>query len=180
MNKIYYAIIFSILGALILSGCQPAGNQSSATANYATNDTPAAAYKRLFDAVKSRNTEAIQKTVSKETQGLGEMMGKTYKQTSDQVYRNGFTETTMGDQFPPTRDPRVKDNMAAIQVQNPSGKWEDLPFVLEDGEWKLGVGDQFKGTYKLPAPPKISDAPQMPAVPPTAAAPNPANNPAAK
>jgi hypothetical protein len=37
-------------------------------------------------------------------------------------------------------------------VQSTKGNWEDLPFVLEDGRWKLAVGDLFKNTYKKPAP----------------------------
>jgi len=36
-------------------------------------------------------------------------------------------------------------------VFNPTeNKWEDLPFVLEDGGWKLAVGDVFQDTYRKP------------------------------
>jgi len=41
--------------------------------------------------------------------------------------------------------------MGAIEVYNSKdSRWEDLPFVLEDGKWKLAVGDLFAGTYKSP------------------------------
>ena len=64
---------------------------------------------------------------------------------------NGHTETTFSDTLPPIRDERIKDNMGAIEVWNSkSSKWEDLPFIYEDGAWKLAVGEAFAGSFKSP------------------------------
>ena len=39
----------------------------------------------------------------------------------------------------------------AVEVYNEKEKrWDDTAFVLEDGAWKLAVGDQFKGSYQSP------------------------------
>ncbi len=71
--------------------------------------------------------------------------------TVEQVYSNGLTGTTFSETLPEIRDERIKDNMAAVEVYNShEKKWEDLPFVLEDGKWKLGIGDAFKGSYQSP------------------------------
>ena len=41
--------------------------------------------------------------------------------------------------------------MGAVEVWNSrDSKWEDLPFVKEDGMWKLAVGDVFAGSYQSP------------------------------
>ena len=44
------------------------GSQNPPSTGNATGDTPTAAYKRLYSAVKSRNTDAIKKEMSKKTQ----------------------------------------------------------------------------------------------------------------
>ena len=31
-----------------------------------------------------------------------------------------------------------------------SSSWNDLPFIFEDGDWKLAIGELFDGTYKSP------------------------------
>jgi hypothetical protein len=49
------------------------------------------------------------------------------------------------------RDERIKDEFGAIEVWNEKDKrWEDLPFIKEDGVWKFAIGDMFKGSYQKP------------------------------
>ena len=41
--------------------------------------------------------------------------------------------------------------MGAIEVWNSKERaWDDLPFINEDGSWRLAVGDIFSGGYKKP------------------------------
>ena len=41
--------------------------------------------------------------------------------------------------------------MGAIEVYNAKDRvWEDLPFIREDGVWKLAIGDMFAGSYQTP------------------------------
>jgi len=139
-------LVFSLLLAvgIAVTGC---GAQKAAT----SSDTPTAAYKRLFEAVKSKNTEAIKKTLSKKTFSLAEFTAQKYKKTIDQALENGFTATTFADSLPEMRDERIKDDMGALEVWNSrDNRWEDLPFVFEDGSWKLGIGDAFANTWKSP------------------------------
>lgn len=136
----------------------------------AVSDSPTEAYKRLFTAVKSKNTDAIKKEMTKTTQEFAAAQAEMTKQTLPEMYKNGFTMTTFHDSMPPMRDERIKDDMGAIEVQNPQGAWEDLAFVREeDGYWRLAVGDIFKGSYKKPAQPASAatntQVPQMLPVP---------------
>lgn len=143
MNSIKLA--FVMLGALILFlSC------SSSTAPK-TSDTPTEAYKRLFNAVKAKNTDEIKDQMSKSTQQLAEMQADRQKVPISQVYENGFTGTTFVASMPEIRDERVKGQYGAVEVWNSKDStWEDLPFVLEDGKWKLAFGEAFGGTYKSP------------------------------
>lgn len=114
-------------------------------------DSPTEAYKGLYAAVKSKNTESIKKWMSKSTIAFAEGAAKQQNKPVEEVFANGFTGTTFAASLPEIRDERVKDNMGAIEVWNSKiQKWEDLPFIKEDDGWKLAVGDLFAGTYLKP------------------------------
>jgi hypothetical protein len=118
----------------------------------AGGDTPTAAYKRLFDAVKSKQTESIKAQVSQGTIQLASMISGQNKTPIDKVFENGFFSSTMSPTLPEIRDERVSCNMGAIEVWNASQqKWEDTPFIIENRSWKLAAGELFRGTYKSPA-----------------------------
>ena len=45
------------------------------------------------------------------------------------------------------RDEKVEGDKASLQVKTPSGRWETVPFVREDGVWKIdkiSYADQFQ------------------------------------
>lgn len=113
--------------------------------------TPTEAYKMLYEAVKARDTEAIKSMMSKKTLAFAQGVSAQQKKDVSQVYENGFTATTFSPTLPKIRDERTKDDMGAVEVWSEKDKrWEDLPFVKEDGGWKLAIGDIFAGSYKSP------------------------------
>lgn len=117
----------------------------------AGGDTPTAAYKRLFDAVKSKQTESIKAQMTQNTVQFASSVSQQNKTPLEKVFENGFTATTFASSLPDIRDERTNCNMGAIEVWNSKNSaWEDLPFMIENGTWKLAVGDLFKGTYKSP------------------------------
>ena len=112
---------------------------------------PADGYKKLYGAVKSRNTDQIKARMSKKTLDFADMASKRNNTPLEKVLENGFTATTFANELPEIRDERVKDSMGAVEVWNAKDRrWEDLPFIMEDGEWKLAIGDLFAGSYKSP------------------------------
>lgn len=116
-------------------------------------DTPTEAYKRLYAAVKSKNTDSIKQNLTKKTLDFAVSVSQRNNTPIEKVFENGFTATTFAESLPEIRDERVKENMGAVEVYNSKeSKWEDLPFILEDGKWKLAVGDIFAGSYKSPGP----------------------------
>ncbi|QQS33928.1 MAG: hypothetical protein IPM50_04940 [Acidobacteriota bacterium] len=116
------------------------------------NSSPTEAYKNLFDAVKAKDTEAIKRNLTKKSIDMGQMMvDRKMKDSVAEALENGLTATTLSPTLPTIRDERVKGNMGALEVWNSKdSKWEDLPFMLENGSWKLAWGDQFAGTFVSP------------------------------
>jgi hypothetical protein len=113
--------------------------------------TPTDAYKSLYAAVKAKDNARIQQLMSKNTIGFAGFAIEQNKQPLEKFFENGLTATTFAPSLPEIRDERVKDNFGAVEVfSQKDNRWEDLPFVLEDGIWKLAVGDDFKGVYKKP------------------------------
>ena len=142
-------ILFAVIvaAAAFAAACGGRSDQPAAIAN----DTPTEAYKRLYNAVKAKDTDAIRAVMSKETQAFAEMAAQQQKVPVSKVYENGMTGTTFSGNMPEIRDERIRGQWGAVEVWNSKdSRWEDLPFVAEDGSWKLAVGESFKGTYKSP------------------------------
>jgi hypothetical protein len=139
------ALLAVILAAL--TSCDKPAAAGSAS------DSPTEAYKRLFNAVKSKNTDAIKAEMTEATIQFAEMVSQRNNTPIEKVFENGFTATTFASKLPTIRDERIADDMGAVEVWNSKeSKWEDLPFIKENGAWKLAVGDLFKGSYKSPGP----------------------------
>ena len=152
-NKIISVFLLSV--ALLSISCAKQTAQSGNNSSSNSGDkaqTPTEAYKILFAAVKAKDSGKIKQMMSKSTLGLAEFSGSQQKKSIDQILENGFVAPTLATSLTEIRDERVKDNFGAVEVFNPKdNRWEDLPFVLEDGGWKLAVGDIFQNTYKLPS-----------------------------
>jgi hypothetical protein len=140
--------IFLLLGLLaVVAVAFSCGGQNGAGGG----DSPTDAYKRLYAAVKAKDIEAIKQQMTAKTIDLGKVSMQRFGKTEQQAYENGFTATTFSDTLPNIRDERIKDDSGAIEVWNSKeSKWEDLPFLKEDGRWKLAVGDAFGGSFKSP------------------------------
>jgi len=115
------------------------------------SDTPTAAYKRLYEAVKAKNTENIKNEMSKTTQDFAIMVAQRQNSPAEKVFENGFTATTFAETLPEIRDERIAGCSGAVEVRNSKDNvWEDLPYVNENGNWKLAVGELFGGSFTSP------------------------------
>ena len=116
-----------------------------------TSSSPTEAYKALYAAVKSKDTEKIKAVMSKKSQEFAEMVAGRQNSPVEKVYENGFTATTFSDTLPEIRDERISGQWGAVEVWNAKDKrWEDLGFVNEDGSWKFAMGEMFGGSFQSP------------------------------
>jgi hypothetical protein len=176
------AALSSLLGILaIVFACSESPKTPPASGS--VNPTPTDAYKNLFAAVKAKDTEAIKSNLTKRSIEMGQMMvDRKMKQTIEEALENGLTATTLSPTLPTIRDERINGDFGAIEVWNSKeSKWEDLPFMREEGSWKLAWGDQFAGKFVSPGKGRDrieKEAANALAEPPAAAA-NPAASNAA-
>ena len=137
------ALIFTLSAIAALLACSQVTTGGGAS--------PTEAYKHLYAAVKSKNIEAIKSNLTKKTIELAASQAARSGSPIEQIFENGFSETTFSASLPTIRDERVNGNMGAIEVWNSQkSTWDDLPFLIEDGSFKLAVGDIFSGGYKSP------------------------------
>jgi hypothetical protein len=128
-------------------------NTSTGPCSVATTGSPTEAYKNLYAAVKSKDTEKIKGVMTKKTQEFAQMVAARQNSPIEKVFENGFTATTFAESLPEIRDERVNCEYGAVEVWNAKDKrFEDIGFIYEDGGWKLAVGEMFAGSFKPPGP----------------------------
>lgn len=151
MKRILFCV-FAISISAVLIGCNPqSSSNKAANPSGVGEDSPTGAYKRLYTAVKAKDTEAIKAAMTKKSLDFAKMAAAQQNKPVETVLQNGFTGTTFADSLPQIRDERVDGDMGAVEVHNDKeNKWEDLPFVREDGSWKLAIGEMFANTWKSP------------------------------
>lgn len=134
-----------ILGFVLLSALALAASACAEKAK-----SPSEAYRMLYAAVKAKDMAKVKKMMTKGSLDLAQFNADRQKITLEKSLENGLVAPTLSDKIE-MRDERIKDNFGAVEVYNPMDKrWEDLPFMLEDGSWKLAVGNLFSGTFKSP------------------------------
>lgn len=150
MKRIIFGLVLVAISALLIGCNQPSGAKTNNPTG-SGEDSPTGAYKRLYAAVKAKDVEGIKAAMSKKSIEFAKMAGGQQNKPLEKVLENGFTGTTFSDSLPQIRDERVNGDMGAVEVHNDKdNKWEDLPFVREDGAWKLAIGEMFAGTWKSP------------------------------
>lgn len=161
-NKIVSVFLLSVFALINLSCAKQGAEAVNANASNSNNvitvsdggekaKSPTEAYKMLFAACKAKDSERIKQLMSKSSLNLAQFNAGNQKITLEKSLENGLVAPTMAPALTQIRDERVKGNYGAVEVYNETDKrFEDLPFVLEDGGWKLAVGDIFQGTYQSP------------------------------
>lgn len=171
-NLMYVFIIALVSFALVGSSCNNGNPTGSTTPTGGTPPpggpagpagggnaaSPTAAYTDLFEGVKKKDTERIKRNMSKMTIELAQFMGSTYKKPLEKVLENGMTESAMQPTFPQIQNEKISYNdkikaeQATLDVKKADGKWEQVPFIKEDGAWKLAYGEVMKGLINITQP----------------------------
>lgn len=123
---------------------------------------PSETYKALYAAVKAKDSDAIKSQLSAATLEVMTAAAAAQHRPFNEVIANGLTESTSAATLPEICQDRIKGRFGALEVKRTDGKWEDLPFVAENGKWKLAAGEMFKGAYRSPGDPICMNAAPTP------------------
>ncbi|MBX3245315.1 MAG: hypothetical protein KF685_12765 [Acidobacteria bacterium] len=150
MKKIILLTILAAFTAIVFA-CGGGSDNSEEAYRPGGGSTPTEAYKNLYAAVKSKDTEQIKAQMTLTTLSFAESVSQQQKAPIEKVLENGFTASTFSPSLPEMRDERIDGKMGAVEVWNAKDNvWHDIPFIHEGGAWRLAIGDEFGGRFKSP------------------------------
>ena len=112
--------------------------------------SPTATFKAYYEATQKKDAEGMKKTLSKGTLEMLEGFAKMQNKSLDEALKSGLaSNNAQSEKMPETRNEKIEGDKATLEVQDAkSGKWESLPFVKEDGAWKIAFDQLFRDAMK--------------------------------
>lgn len=111
--------------------------------------SPTATLKAFYEATQKKDAEGIKKTLSKGTLEMLEGFAKAQGKTLDESLKSGLANDTSSDKMPESRNEKIDGDKATLEVKNDkTGTWETVPFVKEDGVWKIAFDQMFRDAFK--------------------------------
>jgi Domain of unknown function (DUF4878) len=116
--------------ALAAAACNKAGSSPTATA------------KAFTEAVKNKDAQGIKNAMSKGSLEMMEKFAKMQNKSLDDALKEPSSSP------PPTtfetRNETITGDTATLEIKSDKGNWEKLPFVKEDGQWKIALDKAFE------------------------------------
>ena len=107
--------------------------------------TPVETFQTYVKALKKKDLTTVKLLLSKDTIKMHEQEAKSEGVNLDDIVKRdtllGEGQTTVE-----YRNEKIDGDKATLEFKNSYGIWETLPFLLEDGEWKIdkkGYADQM-------------------------------------
>lgn len=116
--------------------------------------SPSATLKAYFEALQKKDAAGLKKTLSKGTLEMFEQFAKAQNppKTLDEALQTGLassTATADSNKVPETRNEKIDGEKATLEVKNEkTGAWETVPFVKEEGAWKIAFDQMFRDAFK--------------------------------
>jgi hypothetical protein len=106
-----------------------------------SGQSPTGTAKAFYEAVKTRDVPGIKATMSKGSLAMMESFAKLGNKSLDEMLKDP--------QSPPPRtfDARnevITGDTATLELKDEKGNWEKVPFVKEDGQWKIAIDKAFE------------------------------------
>jgi hypothetical protein len=131
MGKVSTPIIALLLALMAVTGCNKSGSSPTATA------------KAFYDAVKAKDVPGIKNAMSKNSLEMMEQFAKLENKSLDEALKDPNSS------HPPatfeSQNEKITGDTATLEVKNEKGTWETLPFVKEDGQWKIALDKALGG-----------------------------------
>ena len=108
--------------------------------------TPKETFMTYIKAIKAKDTTTMKLLLSNETIKMHEREAKANGSTVDEIVKRQtlFNEKDREVVF---RDEKINGEKATIEVKTASGTWQKVPFVFEEGAWKIdnaGAANQIQ------------------------------------
>lgn len=122
----FYKIIFIVLAAVSAFAC---GAEPKPP-------TPLETLKSYTLAIKRKDTTSMKLLLSNASLKMAEQQARSQNSTIDDVVKNEtlFTEAQNRLEY---RNEKIEGDRATIEVKDSFNSWNTVPFVLEEGIWKI-------------------------------------------
>jgi len=141
-NRRIATLCVALIAALTVSAC-----------SLLNRSTPTATLKAFYEASKKKDATAMKKTLSKGSLDMFEKQAKEQGKSFDDLLKS---DQHTPDKMPETRNEKIDGETATLEVKNDqTNKWDTLPFVKEDGEWKIAFDKFIEDMMKGLGEPKI-------------------------
>lgn len=122
--KIYKIVIISLV-ALFIFGCSTI--QKSAG--------PTETLKIFLEASRQKDIETVKTTLSKTTLETAEKSAREHNTTVDALLKKD--DVQVSEVLPEIRNEKIEGETATVEIKDSGNGYETLPFVKEDGKWKI-------------------------------------------
>lgn len=135
--------INALLTALVCAALAVAGTACKGAAG---GSSPTATMKAFFEATRKKDSEGFKRTLSKGSLEMMEGFAKAQNKTLDEALKSGMNAPEAAEsKTPEMRNEKINGDTATLEVQNDKNKeWEPIPFVKENGEWKIALDKAMK------------------------------------
>jgi hypothetical protein len=160
-SKLTFLAVATIFGALALTACTGTktntNTNSSTTSNTATDkpaasnsagySSPTATFRTFYDAAKSGNTDGIKRSMSAKTLDMMQKGAAKENKSIDEAFKEMVKDAPSA--IPETRNEKIDGEKATLEVKDDKmDKWDTVPFVRENGEWKIAILDEMAGAME--------------------------------
>jgi flagellar hook-associated protein FlgK len=123
---------------------------AAAACNLRAGSTPTSSFQALFEAGKKKDKDAMKKYLSKGTLEMFEGFAKAQNKSLDEMMTTGLNESASESaKMPETRNEKINGDEATLEAKDEkTGKWQTIPFVKEDGIWKLALDKAMRDAFK--------------------------------
>jgi hypothetical protein len=130
-QKTTMLVVALIALALVAAACGGSGSSPTATA------------KAFYDAVKAKDPAGIKGAMSKGSLEMMEKFAKAQNKTLDEALKEPSSSGPSAS-FE-AKDEKITGDTATVMVKDEKGSWETIPFVKEDGNWKIALDKAMGG-----------------------------------
>jgi hypothetical protein len=115
--------------SLAAAACNKAGSSPTATA------------KAFYDATKAKDVAGMKNSLSKGSLAMMESFAKMDKKSLDDFLKE--PQSTPPGNFE-ARNEVITGDTATLELKDEKGKWDKIPFVKENGQWKIALDKAFE------------------------------------
>jgi hypothetical protein len=134
-----YKIILIALGALAFIACQTTAPTTS----------PTEVFKAQNEARKKKDAATMKANLSKTSLEMMDKAAKTQNKTTDELLVMELPGVTPPDSFE-FRNEKIDGDTATVEVKTAGIEdWSRVPFVKEDGRWKLALDKLLEEARKM-------------------------------